>query len=182
MLPIARRSARKVNATRPATKRLSVITLSALSLSAMAALAATPVSAGTASASTRGSQPGYTARVILSGASLPHTFAAAGSANHHSAPPTLPDDITAAGLDLFTAFQNRVGPQGQAAADGNRYSTVVEFTRTGRVVRQWDIRGKCDGVTADPSRHRVIATVNEDANRSVYTIDPWAAPARQVRH
>ena len=58
----------------------------------------------------------------------------------------------------------------------------MEFTRTGRVVRQWDIRGKCDGVTADPARHRVIATVNEDANSSVYTIDPWAAPARQVHH
>ena len=58
----------------------------------------------------------------------------------------------------------------------------MEFTRTGRVVRQWDIRGKCDGVTADPARHRVIATVNEDANSSVYTINPWAAPAKQVRH
>jgi hypothetical protein len=58
----------------------------------------------------------------------------------------------------------------------------VEFTRTGRVVRQWDIRGKCDGVTADPARHRVIATVNEDANSSLYTIDPGAAPARQVHH
>ena len=107
---------------------------------------------------------------------------AAGSAKLHSAPLTLPDDITAAGPYLFTAFQNGVGPQGQAATDGNRDSTVVEFTRTGRVVRQWDIRGKCDGVTADPARHRVIATVNEDANSSVYTIDPWAAPARQVRH
>jgi len=24
--------------------------------------------------------------------------------------------------------------------------------------------------------------VNEDANSSVYTINPWAAPAKQVRH
>jgi hypothetical protein len=182
MFPTARRSASKQKATRLATKRLGAITLGTLSLSAVAALATSALSAGPASATTGGSHPGYTARVILSGASLRHTFVAAGSAKHHSAPLTLPDDITAAGPYLFTAFQNGVGPQGQAATDGNRDSTVVEFTRTGRVVRQWDIRGKCDGVTADPARHRVIATVNEDANSSVYTIDPGAAPARQVRH
>ena len=58
----------------------------------------------------------------------------------------------------------------------------MEFTRSGLVVRQWDIRGKCDGLTADSGRHRVIATVNEDTHSSVYTIDPWASPARQVRH
>ena len=75
-----------------------------------------------------------------------------------------------------------MGPQGETAPGGNRDSTVVEFTRSGHVVRQWDIRGKCDGLTADPSRHRVIATVNEDAHSSVYTIDPWASPARQVHH
>jgi len=182
MFPTARRSASKLKAIRLATKRLGAITLGALSVSAVAALATAALSAGTASATTAGSHPGYTARVILSGASLRHTFVAAGSATHHSAPLTLPDDITADGPYLFTAFQNGVGPQGQAATDGNRDSTVVEFTRTGRDVRQWDIRGKCDGVTADPARHRVIATVNEDANSSVYTIDPWAAPARQVYH
>jgi hypothetical protein len=181
MFPTARRSASKLKAIRLATTRLGAITLGALSVSAVAALATAALSAGPASATTA-SHPGYTARVILSGASLRHTFVAAGSATHHSAPLTLPDDITAGGPYLFTAFQNGVGPQGQAATDGNRDSTVVEFTRTGRVVRQWDIRGKCDGMTADPARHRVIATVNEDANSSIYTIDPWAAPARQVHH
>ena len=180
MLPNARRSASKLNATRHATKRPGAITLGALSLSAVAALATAALSAGTASAATTASHSGYTARGILSGSSLRHTFVAAGK--RHTVPLTLPDDITAAGPYLVTAFQNGVGPQGQAATDGNRDSTVVEFTRTGRVVRQWDIRGKCDGVTADPARHRVIATVNEDANSSVYTIDPGAAPARQVRH
>jgi hypothetical protein len=58
----------------------------------------------------------------------------------------------------------------------------VEFTRSGHVVRQWDVRGKCDGLTADPGRHRVIATVNEDAHSSVYTISPWASPGRQLHH
>ena len=41
------------------------------------------------------------------------------------------------------------------------------------MIRQWDIRGKCDGLTADPATGQVIATVNEDANSSLYSIDPW---------
>jgi hypothetical protein len=37
---------------------------------------------------------------------------------------------------------------------------------------QWDVTGKTDGVTADPETHTVIATVNEDANSSLYAITP----------
>ncbi len=118
----------------------------------------------------------FTVRQILSGERLRHSFRVAGSGKLHSAPLAQPDDITAAGPYLFTGFQNGVGPQGQAAPGGNRDSTIVEFTRNGQVIRQWDIRGKCDGLTADPAHHRVIATVNEDAHSSVYTIDPWASP------
>jgi hypothetical protein len=99
-----------------------------------------------------------------------------------SEPLTLPDDLTRLGGHLFTAFQNGVGPQGQPSADGNRDSTIVEFTRSGRPVRQWDIRGKCDGLTADPARRRLIATVNEDANSSIYTIAPGAPRSRAIRH
>jgi hypothetical protein len=51
---------------------------------------------------------------------------------------------------------------------------VVEFNLRGRVVAQWDVVGKCDGLTADPTNGRVIATVNEDAHSSVYMIDPAA--------
>jgi hypothetical protein len=83
------------------------------------------------------------------------------------------------GGNLFTGFQNGVGPQGQASTDGNRDSTVVEFTPAGAVVRQWDIRGKCDGLTADPYTGQVIATVNEDLNSSLYAVDPGSG---QVVH
>ena len=116
--------------------------------------------------------PTYTVRTILSGHSLHHWYTKAGSKVRRSEPLTKPDDITRIGGDLFTAFQNGVGPQGQASPDGNRDSTVVEFTRSGRVVAQWDIVGKCDGLTANPSAGLVVATVNEDANSSLYTIDP----------
>lgn len=93
-----------------------------------------------------------------------------------------PDDITFLGHDLFTAFQNGVGPQGQPSSDGNGDSTVVEFTPSGHVVNQWDLVGKCDGLTADPQRGILIATIDEDANSSVYTIAPGAKPAKQVVH
>jgi len=123
--------------------------------------------------------PAFRARAILTGAALHHRFQKAGSKTWHTDKLSLPDDITALGPAMFTAFQNGVGPQGQAAPDGNRDSTVVEFTPSGRPVRQWDVRGKCDGLTADPLTGQVIATVNEDAHSSVYTISPVTG---QVRH
>jgi len=83
-----------------------------------------------------------------------------------------PDDITSLGGDSFVGFQNGVGPQGQASMTGNLDSTVVEFDLTGKEVAQWDIAGKCDGLTADPQTGKVIATVNEDANSSLWLITP----------
>ena len=120
----------------------------------------------------RTAAPTYSVRTILSGKSLHHWYTKAGSKVRHSEALSSPDDITKMDGYLFTAFQNGVGPQGQASADGNRDSTVVEFTLSGRVVKQWDIRGKCDGLTANPRTGLLVATVNEDANSSLYTIRP----------
>ncbi len=125
-----------------------------------------------AGAKTHQPTPTYTVRTILSGKSLHHWYTKAGSKVRHSEPLADPDDITRIGNHLFTAFQNGVGPQGQASTDGNRDSTIVEFTLSGVVVNQWDILGKCDGLTADTSAGLVVATVNEDANSSLYTIGP----------
>ncbi len=115
----------------------------------------------------------YQATQILSGMSLHHSYQRAGSNVWHSEALTQPDDITRVGGDLFTTFQNGVGPQGQAATDGNRDSTIVEFTLNGTVVNQWDLRGKCDGLTADPATGIVFATINEDAHSSLDAIDPF---------
>jgi hypothetical protein len=126
-------------------------------------------------ASARTSWPGksgYDVRQILSGESLGHWYTRAGSGHGHWERLSKPDDITIVGGDLFTAFQNGVGPQGEPSTDGNRDSTVVEFTQGGKVIHQWDIRGKCDGLTANPATGQVIATVNEDANSSLYSISP----------
>ncbi len=137
--------------------------------------------AGTALAAPAHSASGYQATTVLSGQSLSHTFTtAAGKSGHEHL--TLPDDITVLHGIIYVGFQNGVGPQGQGSTDGNRDSTVVAFTSQGKRVGQWDIRGKCDGLTADPGTGKVIATVNEDANSSLYTIAPDAWRGGQVEH
>jgi hypothetical protein len=133
-------------------------------LSGLAAFAA-PASATPAA-------PTYTVHQILSGASLHHWYTPAGKHGKKSEPLTQPDDITILGGNLFTGFQNGVGPQGQASSDGNRDSTIVEFSQSGKVLHQWDVVGKCDGLTANPATGWVVATVNEDAHSSLYTINP----------
>src|ERR1700723_55650 len=130
-------------------------------------------------ASAQTANPTYKVRTILSGKNLHHWYFKAGSKKRHSEPLTQPDDITRIGNDLFAGFQNGVGPQGQASTDGNRDSTIVEFTLSGVVVNQWDIQGKCDGLTANASAGLVVATVNEDAHSSLYTIRPFTS---QVVH
>ncbi len=110
--------------------------------------------------------PTFTARVFASGAELVHATPEGTEAISQ------PDDITSLGSHIFVGFQNGVGPQGQASATGNLDSTIVEFNLRGRAVAQWDVIGKCDGLTADPQTGRLIATVNEDANSSVYLIRP----------
>ena len=152
--------------TRRAAKPLTAIGAVMAVLLAMAVLAL-PASAKT-------TRPTYDVRHILSGQSLHHWYTKAGSSKWYWERLTKPDDITTLGGELFVTFQNGVGPQGQASTDGNRDSTIVEFTPWGSVIRQWDLRGKCDGLTASSSTG-VVATVNEDANSSLYAIDPWTS-------
>ncbi len=116
--------------------------------------------------------PTYNVIAILSGKNLHHFYTKAGSSKQYRETLADPDDITRIGNDLFTTFQNGVGPQGQASRDGNRDSTIVEYTLNGTFVQQWDLVGKCDGLTADPYTGLVVATINEDAHSSLYTIDP----------
>jgi hypothetical protein len=56
------------------------------------------------------------------------------------------------------------------ATSGNLDSTLVEFTPSGSVVKQWDVTGKIDGMGADAAAGQVIVTVNEDSKSSLYTI------------
>jgi hypothetical protein len=108
--------------------------------------------------------------IVVTGSGLSHTFLPSGATTTVTAALTKPDDITRDGNHLFVAFQNGVGPQGEAATSGNTDSTVVEFTPGGHEVAEWDLVGKCDGLTADPAHNDLVATVDEDANSSLYTI------------
>jgi hypothetical protein len=137
----------------------AVVVIGALAGGAPAALANAPQPSFSAAGT-------FTDRVVLGGAQLEHTTPAGRETL------TKPDDITSLDGHLFVAFQNGVGPQGEASPTGNLNSTVVELDATGRPVKQWDIIGKCDGLTADPLTGSLIATVNEDAKSSLYTIDP----------
>ena len=74
------------------------------------------------------------------------------------------------GGNIYVGFQNGVGSQGEAATSGNLDSTLVEFTPSGSVVKQWDVTGKIDGMGADAASGQVIVTVNEDSKSSLYTV------------
>ncbi|MGH9077552.1 MAG: hypothetical protein ACRDY0_08905 [Acidimicrobiales bacterium] len=93
-----------------------------------------------------------------------------------------PDDIATLGGDLFVAYQNGVGPSGEPSPSGTTYSTVVDYRHGQRAVASWDLTGKVDGLVGDGRTHQLVATVDEDSNTSLYTIDPEALPIDQVVH
>ncbi|HUB04094.1 MAG TPA: hypothetical protein VMA76_03440 [Solirubrobacteraceae bacterium] len=117
-------------------------------------------------ATTASGASSFKSSVFASGAGIFHTTPKGREAI------SFPDDITSLGGDIYVAFQNGVGPQGQASTTGNLDSTVVEFDAAGHAVGQWDLAGKCDGLTAEPQIGQVIATINEDAHSSLYLIKP----------
>jgi hypothetical protein len=91
---------------------------------------------------------------------------------------TNPDDITRLDGHIFVAFQNDANADGTPAGS---QSTIVEFASDGTVLKQWNLTGRCDGLTGDPESDQLLATINEDANSSFAVIRPDAAPANQIR-
>ncbi len=108
------------------------------------------------------------------------TFASAPA----SAPPIVgPDDIAVLGSHVFVGWQNGVGTKGEANAEtGQTSGTVIEYDHSGKALRSWNLEGKIDGLGADAANHQLIATVNEDGNSSLYTIDPRAPLGQPARH
>jgi hypothetical protein len=157
--------------SRPSLRSVGVL---AAAGAASLGTALVPGALGAAPAGANPPPSSLTAVTVLKGASLHHTFTVGGVTK--TEPLADPDDITRLGNDIFVGFQDGVGPQGQASTSGNVDSTVVEFTPSGHEVAQWDVVGKTDGVTADPDTGFVIATANEDANSSLYTITPGPGP------
>src|SRR5579863_4959619 len=137
------------------------------------ALAATAA----AQAARAGQQAAFTLTTVISGTALSHQVGAG------TQPLSQPDDLSSLHGELYVVFQNGVGPDGTPnATTGNADSTVVGFTPSGRVAGQWDVAGHADGLIADPAHDRLIVTVNEDANSSLYSIDLGAPAGSQLTH
>ena len=77
-------------------------------------------------------------------------------------------------LLIWTAYQNGINPDGTPGTPGGPIrSTVAAYdAATGKLVRQIQVAGKVDGITADPKTNRLIATVNEDNNSAINIIFP----------
>ena len=112
----------------------------------------------------------FTVKQIAYGTTIKHSFQPNGTGAAKTGRLSQPDDIVSLGGKLYVGFQNGVGSQGGAAPSGNLDSTLVEFTPSGSVVKQWDMTGKIDGMGADPATGRVFASVNEDSKSSLYVL------------
>jgi hypothetical protein len=122
------------------------------------------------SASATASNSALTFKQIVLGSTLKHSYQPNGKGATATESLSQPDDIVALGGNLYAGFQNGVGSQGEASTSGNLDSTLVEFTPSGSVVKQWDVTGKIDGMGADAATGQVLATVNEDSKSSLYTV------------
>ena len=121
----------------------------------VAALAATAMPASAAVHAHPRTPAGYTVKA----------FAAVGAESN-------PDDITRLGNSIYVAFQNGVGPLGEPASNGTTTSTIAQYALDGTPGRSWPVRGKVDGLSADPSKHRLLLTTNEDGNSGFSTLTP----------
>jgi len=138
----------------PQFKRTSLV-LIGVCLTAAATSAALPASAADKPEGPKAS--GYTVK----------SFPAVGSESG-------PDDITHLGNSVYVSFQNGVGPQGEASPAGATESTIQQYSRDGKPGKSWQVTGKVDGLTADPTHHRLLLTANEDGNSSFATLSPEA--------
>jgi hypothetical protein len=93
-----------------------------------------------------------------------------------------PDDITWLDGTVYVVWQNGVGPMGEPSPTGAIASSVVGYSVSGHRVGTWKVAGHADGLAADAASHRLIVTVNEDGNSSLFTISPDAPATDQVRH
>jgi hypothetical protein len=125
---------------------------------------------GSASSSASASNSALSVKQIVLGTTLKHSYQPDGKGATTTESLSQPDDIVALGGNLYAGFQNGVGSQGEVSTSGNLDSTLVEFTPSGSVVKQWDVTGKIDGMGADAATGQVLATVNEDSKSSLYTV------------
>lgn len=77
-----------------------------------------------------------------------------------------PDAIVVAGRHVFVAFQNNAAKDGTSGP-----STLVDFSRDGKVVHTVSVPGHVDGLRLNPRTHQLWVTANEDANPTGDIVD-----------
>jgi hypothetical protein len=87
------------------------------------------------------------------------------------------DDLASLEGHLFVGCQDKTLSNG---AGGD--STLVELTPSGSVVNTWSINHKIDGLGADPLKHYLVLTLDEDANTHLATVTPSAPAGQQVTY
>ena len=126
-----------------------------------AAVGAALVVAGVATAGSAAAATPKDAPVSLGGYHLA-TFAHGTSAYFN------PDPIVADGGFVYVAYQNDTKADG---SDG-KSSTIVQYAMDGKALTTFSVTGHCDGLRVDPTSYLLWATVNEDSNAVLYTVDP----------
>jgi hypothetical protein len=86
-----------------------------------------------------------------------------------TAPYRNPDAIAIDGNNIFIGFQNVTAKD---CTDGPKTSTIVEYTTSGTVTKQFTVPGHNDGLRVDPSTHLVWASSCEDGNALLNVINP----------
>ncbi len=81
---------------------------------------------------------------------------------------TKPDAVVSAGGYTFVAYQNAT-----TATGGGGNSTIVEYVGAGKIAKTLNLPGRIDGMRYNYYANAMWITVNEDANSSLYTWNPW---------
>lgn len=79
-----------------------------------------------------------------------------------------PDSVDVAGKYIFIGYQNTTAKDGT----DHKTSTIVQYTRQGKVVHTFSVPGHCDGMRYNSTTHLLWTTSNEDGNPNITTINP----------
>ncbi len=83
---------------------------------------------------------------------------------------TQPDSITMGDGSVWVEYGNGADSTGKLPNGGN--STIVQYDQQGTVVNTFTLPGEIDGLKYNPTTQTVWALENQDANSSLFVIDP----------
>lgn len=83
-----------------------------------------------------------------------------------------PDSVEIVGKYVFVTYTNNALPDGSNHVP----STIVVYDHSGKLLRMFNVSGRCDGLRYNPYSKQLWATSNEDANPilTVINLSTWA--------